>query len=78
MHTQYINDICINTVFADFKTGRVKGLVRKNEDASYTIILNSRLSHYQHKKTFEHELNHILNEDFEKYDVDNIERERRK
>ncbi len=53
---------------------RIKGQVRKNEDDSYTIILNSRLSYEQNVKTFEHEIAHIKNDDFSKLDVDEIER----
>lgn len=34
------------------------------EDDYYTIVLNSRLSFSENKKTFEHELKHILNGDF--------------
>lgn len=73
MHTQYINGICINTVIIDFPTTKVKGCVTKNEDDSYTIFLNAGLDYFSMQKTFKHELRHILNEDFEKYDVDKIE-----
>ena len=34
-------------------------------DAYYTIVLNARLSHAQHLETYKHELEHILNEDFD-------------
>lgn len=33
-------------------------------DDYYTIVLNSRLSCWRNKKTFEHELKHIINGDF--------------
>lgn len=36
-------------------------------DDYYTIILNSRMSHDCNKKTFLHELKHILKDDFIKY-----------
>lgn len=36
-------------------------------DDYYTIILNSRMSYDSNKKTFLHELNHILKNDFIKY-----------
>lgn len=53
---------------------RVKGFVKKNADDSYTIILNSRLSYEQNVKTYKHEIAHITNGDFDKFDVNEIER----
>ncbi|MBF0716064.1 hypothetical protein [Gemelliphila palaticanis] len=73
MDTQYINGICINTKIIDFPTSRVKGCVTKNEDDSYTIFLNAKMGYWEMKKTFDHEISHIINEDFEKYNVDEIE-----
>ena len=45
----------------------------KNSDDSYTIFLNSRLSHERQREAYKHALNHITNGDFEKFDVDQIE-----
>ena len=45
----------------------------KNADDSYTIFLNARLSHDGQLKAYQHALNHINNEDFEKTDVQSIE-----
>lgn len=45
----------------------------KNSDDSYTILLNSRLSHERQLEAYNHALNHINNRDFEKTDVDEIE-----
>lgn len=73
MHTEYINGICVNTVLIDFPTGRVKGCVTKNEDESYTIFLNARLSIEAQKQAYDHELRHIIREDFSRYDVESIE-----
>lgn len=36
-------------------------------DDYYTIILNSRMSHACLQKAFKHELNHIKNNDFDRY-----------
>ena len=36
-------------------------------DDYYTIVLNSRQSFWKNKKTFEHEIGHILNGDFFKH-----------
>lgn len=44
-----------------------------NQDGSNTIILNSRLSYEQNLKSFEHEVKHIKNKDFEKKDANLIE-----
>ena len=52
---------------------RIKGYVSENDDDTYTIILNSRLTHEQNVKTFTHELSHIENNDFEKPTVDEAE-----
>lgn len=76
MDTKYIEDKCINTVLMDLPTSRVKGCTIPNDDGSYTIILNSRLSAYQQRATYLHEVSHIVNEDFAKYDVNEIELER--
>jgi len=44
------------------------------EDDYYTIVLNSRSSYEQNRKTFEHEIQHILNNDFSNYrDVNLLE-----
>lgn len=44
------------------------------EDDYYTIVLNSRSSYEQNRKTFEHEIQHILNNDFSNYrDVNSLE-----
>ena len=45
----------------------------KNNDGSYTIILNARLSHERQLEAYEHALKHIQNGDFEKNDADKIE-----
>lgn len=73
MNTEYINGICINTVVTDFKTSKVKGCVRENSDGSYTIFLNSQIGYHEMQKTIKHELSHIMNDDFQKYDINNIE-----
>lgn len=51
----------------------IKGFVRQNEDGTYTIVLNSRLSYEQNVKTYKHELSHILNSDFDTYDINQAE-----
>lgn len=52
---------------------KVHGLIRANEDGSYTIILNSRDSRERNLQAYQHELDHLLKGDFEKADANEIE-----
>lgn len=45
----------------------------KNEDDTYTIFLNARLSQESHLQSYYHALRHIQEQDFEKEDADKIE-----
>ena len=62
----------INVQILDMDTLIPEQLV-KNPDNSYTIFINARLSREAQLKAYQHALNHIKNEDFEKYDVQDIE-----
>lgn len=44
----------------------VRSFVVENVDQTYTIVLNSRLTHEQNLISYRHELNHILNGDYDK------------
>lgn len=46
--------------------------VTHNEDDTYTIFLNSRLSHERQLEAYKHALKHIVNGDFEKDDSANV------
>ncbi len=46
-----------------------------NEDGSYTIFINARLTKEQQIKSYYHAMKHILGEDFEKLNVQEIEKE---
>lgn len=48
-------------------------MVVKNEDGSYTILINAKLSAQGRIEAYEHALKHIENEDFEKTNVQEIE-----
>ena len=48
----------------------VKAFVHRNDDDSYTIILNSRLCREQNVKSYLHELQHIDNADLESFETD--------
>jgi hypothetical protein len=52
---------------------RIKAYSRENEDCSYTIVLNARHCTEQQKKSFKHEIEHILHCDHISEDADDIE-----
>lgn len=49
--------------------------VTVNEDGSYTIFINARLTKEQQTRSYFHAMKHILGEDFEKMNVQKIEKE---
>lgn len=55
--------------------GNVKEAVTKNEDDSYTIFIENRLSKEAQNDAFLHAIKHILQNDFDKTDVNLIELE---
>jgi len=61
------------SVFYQDMPCKVHGLIRANEDGSYTIILNSRDSRERNLQAYQHELDHLLKGDFEKVDTNEIE-----
>lgn len=44
--------------------GTIKAYTVNNKDDTYTIVLNARLSHEQHLISYKHELQHIMNGDY--------------
>lgn len=64
----------INCQILDFP---VKGneIVVPNEDGSYTILINAKLSRDGMMKAYQHAIKHIINEDFGKKNVQEIEAE---
>lgn len=64
----------INTLYANLPT-TIPAYVVENNDMSYTIVLNSRLSHEKNILSYWHEIRHIQEHDFEKEDVQEIEAE---
>lgn len=55
----------INVIYADMPT-TVHSYVVSNADMSYTIVLNSKLCHEQHMISYQHELEHIKNGDYDR------------
>ena len=45
-----------------------------NEDGSFTIIINARISQARQMIAYQHALAHIMRDDFGKADADEIER----
>ena len=50
-------------------------MVMPNEDGSYTVLINAKLSHIGRIHAYEHAMQHIMNDDFQKMDVQEIESE---
>lgn len=63
----------INVAVIDFKGIPGKELVTENEDGSYTILINARLSHEGQLQAYAHAMKHINSNDFQKEDVQKIE-----
>ena len=68
----WVMKLDINTRLIDMDV-LVGEQVIKNNDDSYTILLNARLSHERQLECFRHALLHISNEDVEKDNADEIE-----
>ena len=62
-----------NVQVLDLKTTCGSELVTPNEDGSYTVLINARMSYETQRKALLHALKHILNDDFEKENVQQIE-----
>jgi len=67
----------ISTIYANLPTS-IPAYVVQNSDMSYTIVLNSRLSRERNIVSYWHEMKHITEKDFEKEDVQQIERDAHK
>lgn len=65
----------VNVVLLDFKTSKGNEMISANEDGTYTILINSRLSYAGQLKAYEHAIKHIQQNDFEKNSVQKIEYE---
>lgn len=62
----------INTHVVNLPDG-IWGHSNPNPDGSYSIFINAKLSYEMQRRVYIHELKHILNKDFEKSDVNQIE-----
>lgn len=55
--------------------GNIREMVVPCADDAYTIYISDRLDDEQRKEAYQHALLHIRNNDFEKFDVQEIEAE---
>lgn len=67
-----LNDFRIQLI--NFPTTKIKACITPNEDGTYTIFVNAKLSQYQQAKAVRHELDHFYGDDFKKGDVKDIEK----
>lgn len=59
----------IGVYFLDMDTA-VEEEVHPNEDGSFTIFINARISHARQMLAYQHALEHIMRNDFSKTDTD--------
>ena len=62
----------VNTFLVNFPSPGNE-MVVQNEDGTYTVLINAKLSQDGQFKAYQHALNHINNGDFEKSDIQSIE-----
>jgi len=67
-----VNGHDINLILLEDASG-VPGSGWSNADGSFTIFIDSKLCFEKQQEVFKHELLHILENDFEKQNVDSIE-----
>lgn len=63
----------VNIIVLDLKGTKQNEVVTENEDGSYTVFLNARLTHERRLEAYEHAMRHIMDDDFKKTDVQEIE-----
>lgn len=52
----------------------IRGVTVRNDDDSYTILINASLSHEMQCEAYDHEISHINNGDFDcMYNADTLE-----
>lgn len=68
----YYKGYYINVVMLDKSYG-IPGCVKHNADDSYTIFIDASLNYEKQHELFLHEMRHIIGNDFEEDDVQNIE-----
>ena len=59
----------------NFDTTKINEVVLKNDDGTFTVLLNSKFNEEQLREAYEHAVSHIRNNDFDKLSVQSIETE---
>lgn len=55
----------------------IRGFTRRNEDGSYTMLINARLNSEMQVQTYDHEIQHIENGDYDGVkEINSLEYER--
>lgn len=63
----------IQVFFVDLPSS-IRGLTVKNNDDSFTILINVNMSYEAQLAAYHHEMNHIANHDFDHiYDINDLE-----
>lgn len=75
MNNPLLEDIGVHIINMDTL---VHEQVVYNEDGSFSIFINARLSFEAQMQAYQHALMHIARDDFHKHDVDEIETETHK
>lgn len=63
----------VNVSLVDFHSTAGNEMVIPNEDGSYTVLINSRSASNKQLEAYQHALEHIKKNDFQKADVQQIE-----
>lgn len=63
----------VNVVVIDLPNIKTREMVIENEDTTYTIFINARLSYDGQLRAYEHAMKHIKENDFERSNVQEIE-----
>ena len=63
----------VNICLMDFPNTKDREMVAENEDGSYSVFVNAKLSYDGRLKAYFHALNHIKRDDFKGCGVQSIE-----
>lgn len=63
----------VNVVVMDLPNIQTREMVIENEDTTYTIFINARLSYDGQLRAYEHAMKHIKENDFERSNIQEIE-----
>lgn len=65
-------DVDYKIVYEDLPH-KVKAFVTQDYNGFYTIVINHHISYYDAQEAIKHELQHLMNKDFDKFCVNDIE-----